>query len=139
SIGKEPLILEKTDTIAGSTAMSGGVLWIPDNPLQAREGVEDSREAGRRYMDAAVGDDAGPGSTWERKDAYLSAGPPMVTFLESQGMKFVRAEGWSDYYDNLPGGCPRSRSLGAPMLDAREMGPLFDKLRMGPMVMPLPV
>lgn len=138
SIGKQPLILEKTDKIGGSTAMSGGVLWIPNHPLQRRFGVEDSEEAGRRYLNAAVGDDAGPGSTPARKEAFLKAGPPMISFLESQGMKFIRVEGWSDYYDDLDGGCPRSRSLAAPMLDAREMGPLFDRLRMGPMVLPLP-
>jgi 3-oxosteroid 1-dehydrogenase len=139
SIGRKPLILEKTDKIGGSTAMSGGLLWIPNHPLQRSAGVKDSLEAARRYMDAAVGDDAGPGASRARRDAFLRAGPPMIEFLQSQGMKFVRAEGWADYYDELPGGCPRSRSLGAPMLDARDMGPLFDKLRLGPMVMPLPV
>lgn len=138
SIGKEPLILEKTDKIGGSTAMSGGLLWIPANPLMEREGVADSIEAGRRYLDATVGDDAGPGASPARKDAYLRAGPKMVEFLERQGMKFIRAEGWADYYDDRDGGVARSRSLAAPMLDAREMGALFDKLRLGPMAMPLP-
>jgi 3-oxosteroid 1-dehydrogenase len=42
--GKKPLILEKTDKIGGSTAMSGGVFWIPNHPLQAREGINDSAE-----------------------------------------------------------------------------------------------
>lgn len=139
SIGRKPLILEKTDKIGGSTAMSGGVLWIPNHPLQREAGVADSLDAARRYMDAAVGHDAGPGASPARKEAFLRAGPPMISFLREQGMKFVRAEGWADYYDELDGGCARSRSLGAQMLDAREMGPLFDKLRLGPMAMPLPV
>lgn len=139
SIGKNPLILEKTDKIGGSTAMSGGLLWIPNHPLQKAAGVADSYDAGLRYMNAAIGPDAGPGSTPARREAYLRAGPKMVEFLQAQGMKFIRAEGWSDYYDELDGGCARSRSLAAPMLDSREMGPLFDKLRMGPMAMPLSV
>ena len=139
TLGKQPLVLEKTDKIGGSTAMSGGLLWIPANPLMAREGVADSLEAGRRYMDATVGDDAGPGASGERKAAFLAAGPPMVEFLERQGMKFIRAEGWADYYDDREGGCTRSRSIAAPMLDAADMGPLFDKLRIGPMGMPVPV
>jgi hypothetical protein len=46
ALGKSPYILEKTDRIGGSTAMSGGVLWVPNHPLQAREGVPDSDEAG---------------------------------------------------------------------------------------------
>src|SRR5271168_4123677 len=80
SIGKNPLILEKTDKIGGSTAMSGGVLWIPNHPLQSAAGVEDSLDAGRCYLNAAVGNDAGPGSTPARKEAYLRGGPPMVEF-----------------------------------------------------------
>jgi 3-oxosteroid 1-dehydrogenase len=138
SIGKSPLILEKTDKIGGSTAMSGGVLWTPANPLMEREGVPDSLELGRRYMDATVGMDAGPGASPARKGAFLRAGPPMITFLENQGMKFIRTEGWADYYDDRDGGCTRSRSVAAAMLDAREMGPLFEKLRLGPLLMPLP-
>lgn len=138
SIGKDPLVLEKTDKIGGSTAMSGGVLWVPANPLMKREGIPDSIEKGRRYMDATVGMDAGPAASPVRKDAYLHAGPKLVEFLEDQGMKFVRPDFWADYYDDRDGGSTHSRSLAAPMLDARDMGPLFDKLRLGPMIMPLP-
>src|SRR6187402_636625 len=138
SIGKNPLILEKTDKIGGSTAMSGGVLWVPANPLMKREGIPDSIERGRRYMDATVGMDAGPSASPARKDAYLRSGPKMIEFLETKGMKFVRPDFWADYYDDRDGGSTRSRSLASPMLDARDMGPLFDKLRLGPMVMPLP-
>jgi 3-oxosteroid 1-dehydrogenase len=139
SIGKQPLILEKTGKIGGSTAMSGGVIWIPNHPLQAAAGVEDSIDAGRRYMAAAIGNDAGPGASLARREAYLHTGPKMISFLIEKGMDFVRADGWADYYDNLDGGCARSRSLGAPMLDAREMGPLFDNFRLGPMDLPVPV
>lgn len=138
SIGKTPLILEKTDKFGGSTAMSGGVLWIPNNHIIKAKGIKDSHEMGRAYLDATVGDDAGPGSTPERKEAYLRNGPTMLKWLEEQGMEWLHTEGWADYYDDRPGGVTRSRSIGSPMLDARDMGPLFDKLRLGPMVMPLP-
>lgn len=138
SLGKTPLILEKTDKLGGSTAMSGGVLWIPNNHLLAAKGIKDSHEMGRTYMDATVGNDAAPGATPERKEAYLRNGPVMLKWLEEQGMVWLHTEGWSDYYDDRPGGVTRSRSIGSPLLDAREMGPLFDKLRLGPMVMPLP-
>src|SRR5687768_14624276 len=84
SIGKKPLVLEKTDKFGGSTAMSGGVLWIPNNHLLARDGVADSHEAGRTYMDATIGNDAGPGATPERKEAYLRNGPIMLKWLEAK-------------------------------------------------------
>ena len=138
SIGKKPVILEKTDKFGGSTAMSGGVLWIPNNHLLKRKGIKDSHEMARAYMDATIGDDAGPGASAERKEAYLRNGPPMLEWLEERGMKWLHTEGWADYYDDRVGGVTRSRSIGAPMLDARAMGPLFDKLRLGPMVLPLP-
>lgn len=138
SIGKTPLILEKTDKFGGSTAMSGGVLWVPNSHIIKAKGIKDSHEMGRTYMDATIGNDAGPGATPERKEAYLRNGPPMLKWLEEQGMAWLHTEGWSDYYDDRPGGVTRSRSIGSPMLDSRKMGPLFDKLRLGPMVMPLP-
>ena len=66
SIGKEPLVLEKTDKLGGSTAMVGGLLWIPKNHLLARDGIDDSHEAGRIYIDATVGNDAGAAASPER-------------------------------------------------------------------------
>ncbi|HZV08328.1 MAG TPA: FAD-binding protein, partial [Novosphingobium sp.] len=93
SIGKQPLILEKTDRFGGSTAMSGGILWVPNNHLLARDGIADSHAAGRTYMDATVGMDAGPGASVARKEAYLRAGPELVRWLEAQGMVWLRTEG----------------------------------------------
>jgi len=138
SIGKYPLILEKTEKFGGSTAMSGGVLWVPNNHIIKQKGIKDSHEMGRAYMDATIGNDAGPAASPERKEAYLRNGPKMLKWLEDKGMKWLHTDGWADYYDDRPGGVTRSRSIGAPMLDTREMGPLFDKLRVGPMLLPLP-
>ena len=120
SIGKKPLILEKTDKFGGSTAMSGGVLWVPNNHILKRKGIADSHEAGRAYMDATVGNDAGPGATAERKEAYLRNGPVLLKWLEEQGMEWLHTDGWADYYDDRPGGVTRSRSIGVPMLDSRK-------------------
>ena len=52
--GKHIMIMEKQDKVGGSTAISGGVWWIPNNPLMAREGVADSYERARHHLDAAV-------------------------------------------------------------------------------------
>lgn len=136
SIGKHPLILEKTDRIGGSTAMSGGVLWVPDHHLQAPAGVEDSAEAGLRYMEATIGDVGAPSSP-ARRQAFVREGARMVQWLEDRGMQWVRADRWADYYDDRPGGCTRSRSIGAQLLDSRKMGPLYAKLRRGPIMAPL--
>lgn len=134
--GKSVLVLEKESKIGGSTAMSGGVLWIPDNPLMKREGVPDSYEEARTYMDALVGD-VGPASSPARREAYLREGPKLIEFLEGFGVRFLRCEGWSDYHDELPGGKARGRSLACPLIDGRELGDLADKLRRHPRAPPL--
>lgn len=134
--GRKPLILEKTDKIGGSTAMSGGVFWIPNHPLQAREGINDSDEKGRTYLDAAVGD-LGPATSRARKDMFLRQGPEMVRYLESKGMPFVRCDGWSDYHDDLPGGMAESRSLAVRPFNVKELpGDWGGKLRRGSYSLP---
>lgn len=127
--GKKALIIEKQGVFGGSTGFSGGVWWIPNNPLMAREGIPDSYERARTYLDAAVGEYT-RGSSSERREAYLHTGPEMVTFLESHGMRFQRVAYWPDYYDDLPGGEKTSRSLVAPLFDLRELGDWQMKLSM---------
>ena len=126
-LGKSALIVEKQALVGGSTGFSGGVWWVPDNPVMKRAGVADSPERARQYLDAAVAYQ-GPGTSPARRDAFIRTGPKMVEFLERHGMKFVYADGWSDYYDELPGGEPRGRSLLAELFDTRELGAWEAKL-----------
>lgn len=129
--GRKPLILEKTDKIGGSTAMSGGVFWIPNHPLQARQGIDDSFEKSRTYLDAAVGD-LGPATSDRRKRMFLTQGPQLVEYLEAKGMPFIRCDGWSDYHDDLPGGLAESRSLAVEPFDVNELPQEWrEKLRRG--------
>ncbi len=126
SLGRRCLILEKQAKVGGSTAISGGVLWTPFNSLMAEAGIPDSYDRARRYFDSVVTYE-GPGTSPARREAFLKAGPPMVEFLRARGMQFFRPEGWSDYYDDRPGGEPRSRCLMAPLYDARALGPWASK------------
>ncbi len=138
SLGRRCLILEKQAKVGGSTAISGGVLWTPFNRLMADEGIPDSYERARRYFDSVV-TYAGPGTAPARREAFLKAGPPMVEFLRARGMQFFRPEGWSDYYDDRPGGEPRSRCLMAPLYDARALGPWAKRLARSPVGAGMPV
>lgn len=127
--GARPLILEKTDKVGGSTAMSGGVAWMPCNSLQKAAGVEDSYEMARAYLDACAGD-VGPASSPERRHAFLTEAPRVVEFLKDRGMEFVHAEGYSDYHEGeKPGAVARSRSLVGQIYDARRLGEWQGKLR----------
>ena len=137
SLGKRALIIEKQAKVGGSTGFSGGVWWIPNNPVMKRRGVVDSHERARQYLDAVV-TYSGPGTTPARREAFLRTGPPMVEFLERHGMAFEYADGWSDYYDELPGGEPRGRSLVARLFNIKELGEWATKLSRYP-GFPLPM
>ncbi len=133
--GKSVLVLEKTDLIGGTTARSGGVMWIPNNRFMKRDGVPDSYEDALTYLDGMVGDDPDyRGATRERRMAYLSEGPRMVDFLVDQGIKLTRVSYWPDYYDDRPGGSELGRTVVAHLFNANELG--ADKARLRPGSMP---
>lgn len=126
-LGKKALIIEKQAKVGGSTGYSGGVWWVPNNAVMKRHGVQDSYERARQYMDSTVTYD-GPSTSPIRREAFLKTGPIMVDFLERKGMAFEYADGWSDYYDELPGAEPRGRSLIAKLFNINELGAWREKL-----------
>ena len=140
SLGRSVVILEKLDQVGGTTAKSGGVMWVPNNRFMKRDGVEDSFEKAAAYLDAVVGDhDDTPGATRERRAAYLAQAPRMVEFLIGQGIKLNRVAYWPDYYDDRPGGSARGRTVVADPFDTNELGEWRTRLQKGFMEMPLPL
>ena len=82
--GKSVLILEKSPFVGGTTAKSGGVIWVPNNRFMREAGAADSTEAAIAYLDAVVGDDSlTPGSTHEKRLAYVTEAPRMIDFIGS--------------------------------------------------------
>jgi 3-oxosteroid 1-dehydrogenase len=133
ALGKEVLVVEKTDRFGGSTCMSGGVMWLPHNPLMQRDGVPDSIDAALRYFETVVGD-AGPASSEARRLTYINAGTEMVRFLEAEGVPFRRCEGYSDYYAGVrgcEGGSARGRSIEPEIFDKKKLGCWQDRIRVG--------
>jgi len=135
--GQRALIIEKQAVIGGSTAFSGGVIWIPNNDHLNADGGNDSPMRARTYLDGLVGD-AGAASSVERRDAFIRYGTEMVRFLERHGMKFLHAH-WPDYYDNRPGGSPEGRSLCAPLFNVKELGEWATKLGHFPLTSSMPI
>ena len=135
--GKSVVVLEKTEFFGGTTAKSGGVMWIPNN--QFMDPGEDSDEKAITYLDAVVGDDSdAPGTSHEKRLTYVKTGPKMVDFLLRQGVRLERgSKFWPDYYDNLPGGCETSRTVVAAPFNRKELGPWAKKLRLGMLEMPV--
>ncbi len=140
SAGKSVVVLEKTGLIGGTTARSGGVMWIPCNPFMAKAGVPDSLEAATTYLDAVVGDSNDtPGASPARRKAFLVEGPRMLDFLIRQGLKFSRISSWPDYYDEAPGGSVPGRTVVADLFDANELGEAKKLLRPNFLTLPVPL
>src|SRR5580692_9860688 len=90
--GADALVLEKQSLVGGSTAMSGGIVWVPNNPVMQSIGVPDSYEDAMLHFETVVGD-VGPASSFERRHAFLTAGPEMISFLQELGVRFVHCPG----------------------------------------------
>ncbi len=128
--GKSVLILEKTPLIGGTTARSGGVMWIPDNRFMKRDGVPDSQDQANTYMDAVIGDhNDTPGASRARRETYVAEGTRMVDFLVDQGIRLNRVSYWPDYYDERPGGSEKGRTVVAELFNINELGEWKSKLR----------
>ena len=126
ALGLDVLLVEKERWFGGTTARSGGWLWIPCSPVARREGVQDSPEAARRYLQHETGNhfDAA------RVDAFLDAGPKMVDFMEREtDVRFVLGPAFADYHPGAPGGSDGGRSICAAPFDARGLGAEKERLR----------
>ncbi|WP_395396477.1 FAD-dependent oxidoreductase (plasmid) [Novosphingobium sp. BL-8A] len=132
--GKSVVILEKTDVFGGTTAKSGGVMWIPANRFMLADGDEDSIEAATTYLDALqeLDGNPAPGTSPAKRLAYVTQAPRAIDFLVGQGIELQRGgSAWPDYYDELPGGCKNSRTVVAKPFDLKELGSLRRLLRRG--------
>ncbi|RMI04841.1 FAD-binding protein [Cellulomonas triticagri] len=132
--GLRVLMVEGTDRWGGSTAMSGGGLWLPDNPLMRRDGIGDSRAEALAYLDACVGD-VGRASDRARKEAFVDGVGDFVTTAERHGVVFARATDYPDYYPELPGG-KIGRALEVQPLDSKVIGDWWSTCRA---LLPLPI
>ncbi|WP_433520854.1 3-oxosteroid 1-dehydrogenase [Nocardia pseudovaccinii] len=118
--GLSVVLIEKSGSFGGSTARSGGGVWIPNNPVLVREGVPDSPDLARVYLKSVVGDRV----PQAKQDAFLDNGPRMMTYLgaRTDHLQFVYDRGYSDYHPELPGGLAQGRSIEPAIIDGRLLG-----------------
>ena len=123
--GGEVLVIEKTDQYGGTSATSGGGIWIPCNHLMAEHGQSDTEEAALTYLKACVGDDVSE----ERLAAYVREAPKMVKRMEEiSDVKFV-ATPYADYFPDRPGGKEGWRTLDPVPMSATALGKEFLNMR----------
>ncbi|MEJ7930493.1 FAD-dependent oxidoreductase [Ramlibacter sp. AN1015] len=124
--GLDVVVLEKEPVFGGTTALSGGVLWIPLSHHGRKQNPADSVEAVRTYMQAETGrfyDD-------EAVKCFIENGPKMVDFFERQTeMQFIPTL-YPDYHPTAPGGADIGRSILAAPYDIRGLGK--DMVRLKP-------
>jgi succinate dehydrogenase/fumarate reductase flavoprotein subunit len=124
--GLKVVIAEKDKYVGGTTALSGGFMWIPCAPASIEAGVKDSIEDARVYLR----DQAGNFFDAERVEAFLQNGPEATTFFESKtALHFEAAPEFSDYHPEAPGGRAGGRSILAKSYDARKLGKELNRLR----------
>jgi len=122
-------LFEKADKVGGTSAWSGGMVWIPNHPHLAEIGASDSREEALTYLDALSHGMIDP----ELAEAFIDTGPEMVTWLEAKTpVKFQVVEGFPDYHPEHPGGKPKgSRSLECVLYPFDELGEWADRVTVG--------
>jgi len=124
--GLDVVLMEKSSLIGGTTALSGGFLWIPCNPASEAAGTRDSVDAARTYIRT----EAGNHFDGERVDAFLNAGPEMIRFFEAEtAVKFDLSPHFADYHPDLPGAVRGGRSILARPFDGRLLGSHLALLR----------
>lgn len=133
--GLNTILIESTDRWGGTTAISGGGLWAPNNPLMGADRADDSVEAALEYMQRTIGA-PGPWASDERKRAFLQAIPQYVNTLATEGVKWTRAKDYPDYYPDLPGGRV-GRAIEVKPFNMRKLGAYAKLMRPGGL--PLPV
>ncbi|QDQ99375.1 3-oxosteroid 1-dehydrogenase [Tomitella fengzijianii] len=117
--GLRAVIIEKAENYGGSTARSGGGVWIPNNEVLRRDGVQDTPEAARTYLHSIIGDTVAP----ERIDTYLERGPEMLSFvLANSPLELRWVTNYSDYYPEAPGGRVGGRSVEPIPFDGHKLG-----------------
>jgi 3-oxosteroid 1-dehydrogenase len=117
--GLTSVVLEKGSKFGGSTAISGGAIWIPNNPVLKRLGHNDSRDSILTYLTKLT-----EGSVDQaRLEAYVDNGPAVIELLErSPWMQWTWMEGYPDYHPELEGGRPNGRSIESKAINTRKLG-----------------
>jgi succinate dehydrogenase/fumarate reductase flavoprotein subunit len=124
--GLDVIVIEKEPVFGGTTALSGGVLWIPLGPHGRKQNPRDTREAVKTYLMAETGQYYDEAAV----DAFLANGPQMVEFFEREtAMQFVPTL-YPDYHPKVKGGVDIGRSILAAPFDIRGLGKDMERLKL---------
>jgi 3-oxosteroid 1-dehydrogenase len=117
----DALVIEKSELYGGSSATSGGVVWIPATRQALAAGSDDTPEDGFKYIRALTAPEVPDSLIW----AFVNNGPKMLDWMEENSeVKYVTTH-YCDYHPNLPGGKTAFRSHDAVPIHASALGDEF--------------
>jgi len=123
--GLSTVLIEKSPYFGGSTARSGGGVWIPGNYALRAAGQADDPAESKRYLDSIVGDVVPK----VRRDTFIDRGPEVMEFVRAKTrVRFRWVPEYADYHPEAPGGRLRGRSVEPVPMDARFLGEELDRL-----------
>lgn len=123
--GLKVIVAEKAPVFGGTSAWSGGWLWIPRNPLAVEAGIQEPPEGPMRYIESELGERARD----PRLPVFLVNGPEMVSFFRDHtAVRWIDGNRIPDFHEG-PGALKGGRSVSAAPYDGRELGPWINKLR----------
>lgn len=124
--GLRVIVAEKAEVFGGTSAYSGGWLWVPNAPHAIAAGKGEDPDAPRIYLRHILGNHYDAAMI----DAYLKAGPRMLEFFESKTeVHFLPGSAVPDFHGNMPGAAKGWRSVVAAPYDGRRLGSLINRLR----------
>jgi succinate dehydrogenase/fumarate reductase flavoprotein subunit len=134
--GLSVLVVEKSAYVGGSTARSGGALWLPASPVIEDCGGVDPMDRARTYLNTVVAESAPEA----RSAAYLDSLPATVEMLRRKTpMKLFWAKEYSDYHPEAAGGSAAGRTCECRPLDTAILGEYLSALRPGVMEVKIPM
>ncbi len=118
-LGGDVLVVERAGVYGGTTALSGGVAWIPGNHLQQTVGIDDSIEEGLQYLNSLIGDSVRPA----RIRAYAERADEMLQFMHRHShVSYEPLPSYMDYFEEHPGAKHGGRSMDPGSFSLRKLG-----------------
>ena len=125
-LGLKVVVAEKEAEFGGTTAWSGGWLWVPRNPLAIAAGIDEDPALPRQYLHSELGEDFDPALA----DAYLSHAPRMVDFFQRHSLlRFIDGNLIPDFHGHSAGAASGGRSVCAAPFDGRLLGAHINQLK----------
>jgi succinate dehydrogenase/fumarate reductase flavoprotein subunit len=127
--GLSVLVVEKAEHFGGTSAISGGAVWLYGTDQARAAGAKDSPEAIRTYLKHVIGDGYDPTLV----DAFIEHGHQALRWLEQNTeLRYALRPHSPDYYPDAPGATEFGRALEMVEYDGKHLGPRFKDLKMPP-------